>query len=163
MFQRREEEGAEASALAVGGGSSMDLAKGVAIAATNKDNINTFSAAVAGGTVGVAVAASVNVINTEDALKYLPNIFVRKRHVGDTQAPITTLGPVEPKLIFPGCDLPSAMTSFTEAGIEGCATNTMYEEVSCTMGVKSLMGSYFKVLNKLGLAECEVLVVMNKV
>ena len=33
---------------------------------------------------------SVNVINTEDALKYLPNIFVRKRHAGDTQAPITT-------------------------------------------------------------------------
>ena len=33
---------------------------------------------------------TVNVINTEDALKYLPNIFVRKRHVGDTQAPITT-------------------------------------------------------------------------
>ena len=33
---------------------------------------------------------SVNVTNTEDALKYLPNIFVRKRHIGDTQAPITT-------------------------------------------------------------------------
>ncbi|HMI95256.1 MAG TPA: TonB-dependent receptor, partial [Micropepsaceae bacterium] len=33
---------------------------------------------------------SVNVTNTEDALKYLPNILVRKRHVGDTQAPVTT-------------------------------------------------------------------------
>ena len=33
---------------------------------------------------------SVNLTNTEDALKYLPNILVRKRHIGDTQAPITT-------------------------------------------------------------------------
>src|SRR5262245_9606988 len=34
--------------------------------------------------------AQVNVTNTEDALKYLPDIVVRKRHVGDTQAPVTT-------------------------------------------------------------------------
>src|SRR5262245_26845916 len=34
--------------------------------------------------------AQVNVTNTEDALKYLPDIVVRKRHVGDTQAPIST-------------------------------------------------------------------------
>jgi iron complex outermembrane receptor protein len=33
---------------------------------------------------------SVNLTNTEDALKYLPDILVRKRHVGDTQAPVTT-------------------------------------------------------------------------
>lgn len=33
---------------------------------------------------------SVNLTNTEDALKYLPNLFVRKRHIGDTQAPVTT-------------------------------------------------------------------------
>ncbi|MEP7210686.1 MAG: TonB-dependent receptor [Alphaproteobacteria bacterium] len=31
-----------------------------------------------------------SVINAEDALRYFPNILVRKRHVGDTQAPITT-------------------------------------------------------------------------
>jgi len=31
-----------------------------------------------------------SVINAEDALRYFPNIIVRKRHVGDTQAPITT-------------------------------------------------------------------------
>jgi iron complex outermembrane receptor protein len=36
------------------------------------------------------IADKVNVINTEDAIKYLPGILVRKRHVGDTQAPITT-------------------------------------------------------------------------
>src|SRR3954467_1924938 len=33
---------------------------------------------------------SVNLTNAEDALKYLPNLFVRKRHIGDTQAPVTT-------------------------------------------------------------------------
>src|SRR5580765_6029346 len=36
------------------------------------------------------LSRSVNLTNTEDALKYLPNLFVRKRHIGDTQAPVTT-------------------------------------------------------------------------
>ena len=36
------------------------------------------------------IAASINVVNTEDVVKYLPDILVRKRHIGDTQAPITT-------------------------------------------------------------------------
>jgi iron complex outermembrane receptor protein len=31
-----------------------------------------------------------NVRNTEDALRYLPSLFVRKRHIGDTQAPLAT-------------------------------------------------------------------------
>ena len=35
-------------------------------------------------------AETVNVMNTEDAFKYLPNVFIRKRHDGDTQAPMTT-------------------------------------------------------------------------
>jgi iron complex outermembrane receptor protein len=35
-------------------------------------------------------AARINVVNTEDILKYLPNILVRKRHIGDTQDPVTT-------------------------------------------------------------------------
>ena len=39
--------------------------RGVAIAATNRDDIETYSAAIGGGTVGVAVAAAVNVINTD--------------------------------------------------------------------------------------------------
>ncbi|MES1980859.1 MAG: TonB-dependent receptor [Pseudomonadota bacterium] len=33
---------------------------------------------------------TVNVVNTEDAVKYLPSVMVRKRNLGDTQAPITT-------------------------------------------------------------------------
>ncbi|GAM96788.1 hypothetical protein U91I_00409 [alpha proteobacterium U9-1i] len=36
------------------------------------------------------IARSTSVLNAEDTLRYFPNIFVRKRHVGDTQAPITT-------------------------------------------------------------------------
>src|SRR6476661_8375297 len=31
-----------------------------------------------------------NVRNTEDALRYFPSLVVRKRHIGDTQAPLAT-------------------------------------------------------------------------
>ena len=36
------------------------------------------------------VAATINATNAEDVLKYLPNVLIRKRHIGDTQAPMTT-------------------------------------------------------------------------
>ena len=36
------------------------------------------------------IAETTSVLNAEDSLRYFPNILVRKRHVGDTQAPITT-------------------------------------------------------------------------
>ena len=36
------------------------------------------------------MAESINVINTEDALKYLPSLIVRKRNFGDQQAPLAT-------------------------------------------------------------------------
>lgn len=36
------------------------------------------------------VAATVNAVNVEDTLKYLPSLIVRKRHIGDTQAPLAT-------------------------------------------------------------------------
>ncbi len=39
---------------------------------------------------GEDIHDAVSVTNAEDALRYFPNIFVRKRHIGDTQAPITT-------------------------------------------------------------------------
>jgi hypothetical protein len=39
--------------------------RGVAVSATNRDDVKTFSAAIGGGTVGVAVAAAVNVVNTD--------------------------------------------------------------------------------------------------
>ena len=33
---------------------------------------------------------TVSARNSEDALRYLPSLLVRKRHVGDTQAPLAT-------------------------------------------------------------------------
>jgi len=41
------------------------LVRGVAVAATNRDDIETYAGAIGGGTVGVAIAAAVNVINTD--------------------------------------------------------------------------------------------------
>lgn len=35
-------------------------------------------------------ATSINVVNTEDALKYLPSLLVRKRYIGDSNAPLAT-------------------------------------------------------------------------
>jgi iron complex outermembrane receptor protein len=36
------------------------------------------------------IARTVNVITPEDVLRYLPDILIRQRHIGDTQAPVTT-------------------------------------------------------------------------
>jgi iron complex outermembrane receptor protein len=42
------------------------------------------------GISAAEITRTVNALNTEDALKYLPDVLVRKRHPGDVQAPITT-------------------------------------------------------------------------
>jgi len=34
--------------------------------------------------------ATINVVNSEDTIKYLPDLLVRKRFIGDTQAPLAT-------------------------------------------------------------------------
>jgi iron complex outermembrane receptor protein len=36
------------------------------------------------------IRATVNALNVEDTIKYLPSLIVRKRHIGDTQAPLAT-------------------------------------------------------------------------
>src|SRR6187402_68178 len=36
------------------------------------------------------LATTVNAVNVEDSIKYLPGLIVRKRHIGDTQAPLAT-------------------------------------------------------------------------
>jgi iron complex outermembrane receptor protein len=36
------------------------------------------------------LAETTTVINAEDSLRYLPSLLVRKRHIGDTQAPLAT-------------------------------------------------------------------------
>ena len=36
------------------------------------------------------IQQTIAVRNSEDSLKYMPSLFVRKRHIGDTQAPVAT-------------------------------------------------------------------------
>jgi iron complex outermembrane receptor protein len=38
----------------------------------------------------IRLRQTTNVRNTEDVLRYLPSLLVRKRHIGDTQAPLAT-------------------------------------------------------------------------
>ena len=38
----------------------------------------------------VEAQTQINAVNTEDMLKYMPSIVVRKRHYGDTQDPLAT-------------------------------------------------------------------------
>lgn len=59
------------------------------------------------------IATTVNAVNVEDALKYLPSLVVRKRHIGDTQAPLATrtsgLGSSARSLIYADGALLSAL------------------------------------------------------
>src|SRR5579859_7820311 len=36
------------------------------------------------------IAKTINVLTPEDVLRYLPDVLIRQRHIGDTQAPVTT-------------------------------------------------------------------------
>ncbi|MEO9130164.1 MAG: TonB-dependent receptor plug domain-containing protein, partial [Sphingomonas sp.] len=36
------------------------------------------------------IARTINAVNVEDTIKYLPSLIIRKRHIGDTQAPLAT-------------------------------------------------------------------------
>ena len=36
------------------------------------------------------IRTTINAVNVEDTLKYLPSLVVRKRHIGDTQSPLAT-------------------------------------------------------------------------
>ncbi len=42
------------------------------------------------GVSAEVIARTVNVMTPEDVVRYLPNVLVRQRHTGDTQAPVTT-------------------------------------------------------------------------
>ncbi len=42
------------------------------------------------GITAVQAQTQINAVNTEDMLKYIPSIVVRKRHYGDTQDPLAT-------------------------------------------------------------------------
>ena len=59
------------------------------------------------------IATTVNAMNVEDTIKYLPSLIVRKRHIGDTQAPLATrtsgLGASARSLIYADGALLSAL------------------------------------------------------
>ncbi|WP_116089983.1 TonB-dependent receptor [Sphingomonas crusticola] len=59
------------------------------------------------------LARTVNAFNVEDSVKYLPGLIVRKRHIGDTQAPLATrtsgLGASARSLIYADGALLSAL------------------------------------------------------
>ena len=59
------------------------------------------------------IETTINARNVEDALKYLPSLIVRKRHIGDSQAPIATrtsgLGASARSLIYADGALLSAL------------------------------------------------------
>ncbi|HWU48603.1 MAG TPA: TonB-dependent receptor [Asticcacaulis sp.] len=42
------------------------------------------------GVTAEALARAVNIVTPEDTLRYVPNVLIRQRHIGDTQSPITT-------------------------------------------------------------------------
>lgn len=42
------------------------------------------------GVTAEALGKAVNVLTPEDTLRYVPNVLIRQRHIGDTQSPITT-------------------------------------------------------------------------
>jgi iron complex outermembrane receptor protein len=59
------------------------------------------------------IARTTNAVNVEDTLRYLPSLMVRKRHIGDTQAPLATrtsgLGSSARSLIYADGALLSAL------------------------------------------------------
>jgi iron complex outermembrane receptor protein len=59
------------------------------------------------------IKATTNAVNVEDTIKYLPSLVVRKRHIGDTQAPLATrtsgLGASARSLIYADGALLSAL------------------------------------------------------
>lgn len=59
------------------------------------------------------IATTINAVNVEDTLKYLPSLTIRKRHIGDTQSPLATrtsgLGASARSLIYADGALLSAL------------------------------------------------------
>ncbi len=73
------------------------------------ENAPSTRASIDAGTI----ARTVNAMNVEDVIKYLPSLIVRKRHIGDTQAPLATrtsgLGASARSLIYADGALLSAL------------------------------------------------------
>jgi iron complex outermembrane receptor protein len=54
--------------------------------ASDLSELATTQASVTAETIG----RTINLVTPEDALRYLPDILIRQRHIGDTQSPVTT-------------------------------------------------------------------------
>lgn len=63
---------------------------GVIVTATSSESRDKLAPSTTETITARDIADTVNAVNIEDDLKYLPDVFIRKRHVGDTQAPMAT-------------------------------------------------------------------------
>ncbi len=56
----------------------------------NQSPINALTLPVTASITAQRIEETINIVDTEDAVKYLPSIFLRKRNYGDTQAVMAT-------------------------------------------------------------------------
>ncbi|MDB5461521.1 MAG: Outer rane receptor protein mostly Fe transport [Caulobacteraceae bacterium] len=85
--------GASASALAVGAPSCGALAAEPLspVVVTASPGIDLAALPTTSHSITAeAIGRTVNLVTPEDALRYLPDVLVRQRHIGDTQSPVTT-------------------------------------------------------------------------
>lgn len=115
---------------------AVDLSAGPEIIVTaQKPTLDVLSAPSQSGTVDAQhIADTVNALNAEDALRYLPDIVVRKRHPGDVQDPITTrtsgLGASARSLIYADGVLLSALIGNNNSGASPRFGMVTPEEIS---------------------------------
>src|ERR1043165_814682 len=86
--------GAQQSASPPRKDSSVTLGTVTVTATTaNEEHVTVLQRLTLPATVGIGarkVEQTVNIIDTEDAVKYMPSLFVRKRNYGDTQATLAS-------------------------------------------------------------------------
>jgi iron complex outermembrane receptor protein len=63
---------------------------GISVTATHTAAQDKLAPTTTESVTATDIAQTVNALNVEDDLKYLPSLVVRKRHIGDTQAPLAT-------------------------------------------------------------------------
>jgi len=70
---------------------AVDVPPGDILVTAQKQQEGIENAPATRATIDAAtIKATVNAVNVEDTVKYLPSLIVRKRHIGDTQAPLAT-------------------------------------------------------------------------
>ncbi|MBA2934868.1 TonB-dependent receptor [Sphingomonas sp. CGMCC 1.13654] len=80
-----------AAALSTPAFAAGDAPPGDILVTAQKQQESIENAPVTRATIDAkTIGATVNAVNVEDTVKYLPSLIVRKRHIGDTQAPLAT-------------------------------------------------------------------------